>query len=261
MKSPTPYELVRAGLGCEPEQIQRDVILTPHWKVELFTPYVQAVIEIVPGKVYEFELRSHPVTMIRTGIGAPLTGDALLALGSTPCKRLIFIGSTGALQPDLNIGDLVIPTLSLSGDGFSRYLQPGLPPADTFLQPAFPDEFFSITLNGYANALAPAAGFAVHRGTIFSTDSIAAQFPLLDDLAREHDCCAIEMETAAVFAAARFVNIQATALLAVSDSPVQGKSLFSGRTPADLEHYHHIKENILPKIVLDTLAGPRYCEG
>lgn len=261
MKSPTPYELVRAGLGCEPEQIRRDVILTPHWKVEIFTPHVKSVTEIVPHKVYELELRGYNVTLIRAGIGAPLTGDTVLALGPTPCKRIIVIGSTGALHPELNIGDLIIPTKSLSGDGFSRYLQPGLPFADTFLQPAFPDEFLSDTLNGYANTLAPAAGAAVHRGTIFSTDSIAAQFPILDDLSRVHGCCAIEMETAAVFAAAHFVNLQAAALLAVSDSPVQGKSLFAGRTPADMEHYHHIKETILPKILLDALAGPRYCEG
>ena len=101
----------------------------------------------------------------------------------------------------------------------------------------------------------------MHRGTVFSTDSIAAQFPLLEGLSRDYDCCAIEMETAAVFAAARPVDIQASALLAISDSPIQGKSLFAGRTPQDLDHYHRIKEDILPVIVLNTLAGPRFCEG
>lgn len=261
MKSPTPSELVHAGLGCEPEQIRPDVILTPHWKIDIFNPRVPGVTEIVPHKVYELELRRHSITFVRAGIGAPQTGDTVLALGATPCQRIVFIGSAGALQPHLNIGDLLIPSQSLSGDGFSRYLQPGLPPADTFLRPALPDEFLSATLSGYANTAAPAAGASVHRGTVFSTDSIAAQFPLLEGLSRDYDCCAIEMETAAVFAAARSVDIQASALLAISDSPIQGKSLFAGRTPQDLDHYHRIKEDILPVIVLNTLAGPRFCEG
>ncbi len=261
MKSPTPLELVQLGLGCQPEQIQPDVILTPHWKAELFTAHVRSATEIVPAKVYQFELRNRSVTMIRAGIGAPLTGDAVLTLGATPCKRILFIGSTGALAAELNIGDLIIPTRSLSGDGFSRYLQPGLPPADTYLQPALPDEFFSLAIYGYAHERAASAGACVGRGTVFSTDSIVAQFPLLDELRERHGCCSIEMETAAVFAAARQVHIQAAALLAVSDSPVQEKSLFSGRTPEDLAHYHRIKEDVLPLIVLDALAGPRYCEG
>lgn len=261
MKTPSSSDLLRGSLRCEPEAIHRDVILTPHWKAEIFEPHVDRLTTIVPNQVYELEKRGRLITMIRSGIGAPLTGDTVLALESTKCKKLIFIGSAGGLQPHLMIGDLLIPSQSLSGDGFSRYLQPGLPPGDSFLQPAQPDPGLSAMLLGFAEESIRYAGASVHRGVVFSTDSILRQFALLEQLAQEYHCQAIEMESAAVFAAARMAGIQAASILAISDSPVQGKNLFSGRTPEDMQHYHKIKENILPIIVLNTLAGPRYCEG
>lgn len=261
MNTPSPADIIRGTLRCEPAAIHRDVILTPHWKAEIFEPFVRSLTVIVPDVVYEIEMRGRIITLIRSGIGAPLTGDAVLVLGTTACKRLIFIGSAGGLAPEVNIGDLLVPSVSLSGDGFSRYLQASLSPTDTFLQPAASNPGLTAALLGYAEENSRSAGIAVHKGRVFSTDSIVAQFPLLDALASQHACLAVEMETAAVFAAAQHVGIQAAALLAISDSPLKDKSLFSGRTAEDSAHYQAIKTNVLPKILLDTLAGPRYCEG
>ena len=62
------------------------------------------------------------ITYIKTGIGAPVFMDALLALGVTKCKNIIFVGSVGSLDEDIGIGDIVIPQYSICGDGASRYI-------------------------------------------------------------------------------------------------------------------------------------------
>src|SRR5438874_7143320 len=47
------------------------------------------------------------VTVIRSGLGAPQTGDIVLALGCTRCETLVFSGSVGGLDAAMGIGDLV----------------------------------------------------------------------------------------------------------------------------------------------------------
>ena len=57
------------------------------------------------------------------------------------------------------------------------------------------------------------AGVVLNKGMVFSTDTIVAQFHHLDSLTTRFDCIGIEMETSAVFNAARLVGIRAAALL------------------------------------------------
>lgn len=66
--------------------------------------------------------------------------DALLSLGITPCKRVLFIGSVGALSSEIGIGDIVIPEFSICGDGASRYIaSDSLKNSDVFGKKTFPD--------------------------------------------------------------------------------------------------------------------------
>jgi nucleoside phosphorylase len=67
-------------------------------------------------------VKNKKTTYILTGIGAPNVMEAVLALGCTPCKNIIFIGSVGGLDKEQKIGDIIIPEYSLCGDGACRYL-------------------------------------------------------------------------------------------------------------------------------------------
>ena len=84
------------------------------------------------------ELDGKPATWIVPGIGAPTNMDVVLALGATSCRRILFIGSAGALDEKMELGDIVLPEKSICGDGASRYLQKDLA-ADPFAQAAYPD--------------------------------------------------------------------------------------------------------------------------
>jgi purine-nucleoside phosphorylase len=251
----SPREVVNVGLHCQPEQIQERVIVLPWWQAALFSGVAERIEPVVEGTVYELGYQGQTFTLVRSGIGAPQTGDIVLALGCTNCQTIIFSGSVGGLDAAMRIGDLVIAEESLAGDGFSRYLSKEAAPPDGFAQCARPDGALTATLTARATAISQEQGVALHRGRIFAVDSILAQFHHLDYITGELRCNGIEMETAALFAAARLVGIRAAALLQVSDLPLAGKTLISGRSAEERERRHRIRREVLTRVIAETLAG------
>ena len=250
----SPRDIVQLAFHCEPELIQPRVVLMPSWRVEIFAQVVPAITEIVPGSVYQLDVQGQRVSVIRSGIGAPQTGDTMLALGCTPCETAIFIGSAGGLGKDVRIGDLVVVERSICGDGFSRYLDTKVIPEDCFQHVAEPDQQLTDHIKNHAVEACRSRSISLHNGTVFSTDSIMAQFFRLDHIADTLDCIGIEMETAAFFNAARLVGIKAGALLQVSDLPGRGKSLFAGRTEQEDKERRIIRQEILSRVVLNSIV-------
>lgn len=252
----SPEDVVRGFLHCDAGLVHPDVVIMPHWKAEIFASVSAEMKEVVEGRLYQVKYEGQWATLIRSGIGAPLTGDVILALGCTPCRRVVFMGSAGGLGSRIQIGDLIIVEKSFCGDGFSRYLDQDVIPGDCFLQPARPGRVLTGQLRKSTEQACHAGSVPFCTGAVFSTDSILAQFFRLDYLAEELGCIGIEMETAAVFRAARLVGIQAAALLQVSDAPQQNKSVLAGRTGEEMEYRKMVRQNILAKAVIDCLLLP-----
>ena len=250
-----PRDVTQMVFQCDPDILRPDVILMPWWQPQIFSLWVERIVTISPNILFEVEYRGRPISIVRSGIGAPQAGDTVLALGCTACERLLFAGSLGGLRPDLRIGDLVIPEVSLAGDGFCRYLQPGFPKQDQFMERVRPDETLSAALTRAAVELAAGSSAALHHGPVYCTDSILAQFSWLEAMVAQTGCIGIEMESAAVFKAARSVGIRAAALLSVSDVPVRGQTLFAGRSQAEKEHRQETRAQILAKSLLECLAN------
>jgi len=249
--------VVRLYLHCEPRDIRRDVVVTPVWREDIFSDFVDSVETVSEGSVFEISYQNRRISFIRSGMGAPQTGDTILALGGTPCSHLVFIGSVGGLIDTLTIGDLVLVTESIGGDGFSSYLTEGGLAPTAFLKSAKPEIELNRLLEDHSVSSSAEEGVTLNKGVVFSTDSIVAQFFHLDSLTRRFGCIGIEMETSAVFNAAALVGIHAVALLQVSDVIPTNKSLFSGRTTQDHQRRRHIRQSVLSKIVLDTLCDDR----
>lgn len=249
----TPDDIVRTALHCDPDSIQAKAIVTPLWNTDIFASHLDGITEVSEGIVYELEYHEQLITLIRSGVGAPLTGDVILALGCTPCERVIFTGSVGGLDTSMKIGDLMIPEKSLCGDGFSRYLGPNVQTGDCFLQPTEPDSKLQAIIRKHTSRFCEREFVPLHLGTVFSTDNVIAQFFRLDYLVKNFHCIGIEMETSSVFKASKLVHISASALLQVSDVIPANKSLFSGRTKEDMERRSFIRERILAKAVLDSI--------
>jgi purine-nucleoside phosphorylase len=132
-------------------------------------------------------------------------------------------------------------------------LKPETVPDDRLLERAKPDTSLTSHLDETAAEVCARDSIALHRGTVFSIDSIVAQFSRIDYMRHELDCIGIEMETAATFHAARLVGIQAAALLMVSDVIPMKKSLFSGRTEADRARRGEVRRNQLSEAIFKAL--------
>ena len=250
-----PIDIARFVFNCDPETIQKDVIIAPQWKPDLFADYVNGIDQVWDGtlKVWNLSINKNTVTYIITGIGAPNVLDAVLALGCTPCEKIIFIGSVGGLDAKLKIGDIVIPEYSICGDGACRYLtEKKLSGNDCFGEKYYPNkEIYEKVISKTGN-ITKENNVTWHIGKNFSIDTVIAQFAHIDEILGM-GCNCIEMETATLFKSAEICEIRACAVFSVSDNTILKKSLLSGRSKEEKEFRRCVRKNIITKIVLESL--------
>ncbi|HEY5142147.1 MAG TPA: hypothetical protein VII98_01480 [Solirubrobacteraceae bacterium] len=145
-----------------------------------------------------------PVTIMSHGMGGPSAAIVLEELCDLGLEVAIRIGSCGALDERLRLGDLVASTRVLAADGTSRALGAG----DALL----PDpELLEILGDG-----------ADHAGTTVSTDLFYDPVSGRADAWRAAGALAVEMEAATVLAVAARRGIRAACLLTVSDAAAGG---------------------------------------
>jgi len=108
-----------------------------------------------------------PVTLLYSGMGAPAAANALEMAAANGGRRLVVFGACGGVSPEVGVGDLVVATAGVRGEGTSRYYAPAEYPAacDPLLTTRLWQEAASI------------AGVTAHRGTVFSTDASYRQGP------------------------------------------------------------------------------------
>ena len=141
-----------------------------------------------------------------TGIGGPSAAIVLTELAELGAKRAIRVGTCGALDPELELGELLRVEAALAGDGASRALgADGRVAADA----------------GLVDRLAGAgAGRAVLAAStdLFYEPSDAARRDWI-----EAGAAAVEMEAATLFALGPTVGVAAGCLLVVSDVHRDGR--------------------------------------
>jgi uridine phosphorylase len=106
------------------------------------------------------ELNGKPLIICSTGIGGPSTSIAVEELAQLGIRTFLRIGTTGAIQKNINVGDVLITTGAVRLDGASLHFAP-------LEYPAVAD--FNCT-----NALyeaAKAAGITTHVGITASSDT------------------------------------------------------------------------------------------
>lgn len=142
-----------------------------------------------------------PLTIMSHGMGGPSAAIVLEELCDLGLEVAVRIGTCGALDGRLELGELVAPTQVLPADGTSRALG-----ADG---PLTPDE----------ELLAPLARGADHTGLVVSTDLFYDPDTTRSEAWRSAGAVAVEMEAATVLAVAARRRIRAACLLMVVDAP------------------------------------------
>lgn len=247
------------GIGILPEQVQENVIIAPWWEPHTLPGLGAAEYlsnsDFAATKVWNIISESQKITYIKTGIGAPVLMDSLLSLGVTPCKKIIFIGSVGALDENISIGDIILPEYSVCGDGASRYISSTpLKSGDVFGEKVYPDATLFDKAKNSIQHHCEKNQVNWHIGKTFSIETIFAQFFHLNEIINM-SCNVIEMETASAFRAAKLMDIPIVAILSVSDNTVTKKSLVSGRSKEEMDYRRFVRRELIPKIILNVLCN------
>ena len=180
-------------------------------------------------------LGPHRVTVGNGGRYSADTAITTELLCAGGVETLVRVGSCGSLQETVKLGDIVIATGAVRGDGASpRYV---------------PEDFATLAHPRVAEALARAAdslGVPVHHGRVFTTDALFRETPeLLSELERQQ-ITAIDMVTATFLTVAQVRNARAGAILAVSDECLTGKLGF--RDPSFRQAEERIMEIALKAV-------------
>jgi uridine phosphorylase len=152
------------------------------------------------------------ITIGNGGRFAPDTAMTTEILCAGGAETLIRIGSCGSLQDHVKIGDLVIVTGAIRGEGTTGYYVP-----KNFSTLAHPD-----IVRGLQRA-AESLQVRYHLGRIFTTDALFQETPELIQELHEQNVLSIDMVTSTFLTIAQLRTKKAGAMLAVSDECLSGK--------------------------------------
>ncbi|AXG07366.1 nucleoside phosphorylase [Haloplanus rubicundus] len=158
-----------------------------------------------------------PLSVTSTGIGSPSAAIAVEELARVGAETFLRVGSCGALQPEMDVGDLVITTGAVRGEGTS----------EEYVREDYP----AVADHAVVSALVAAAerlGYDYHCGVTMSTDSFyagqaregfegfeaAGSDTLLDDL-RAANVKNVEMEASSILTLANLYGLRAGAVCTV----------------------------------------------
>ncbi|MEI8595175.1 uridine phosphorylase [Photobacterium sp. Hal280] len=74
--------------------------------------------------LYRAKLDGQSVVVCSTGIGGPSTSIAVEELAQLGVRTFLRVGTTGAIQPHINVGDMIVTTGSVRLDGASLHFAP-----------------------------------------------------------------------------------------------------------------------------------------
>lgn len=166
------------------------------------------------------------VSVTSTGIGGPSAAIAMEELVKVGAETFIRVGTCGGMQLDVKGGDIVIATGAIRAEGTSKEYAP--------------IEFPAVANLDITNALVKAAqnlGFTYHTGIVQCKDSFYGQHspetkPVSYELQNKWEawkrlgCLASEMESAALFIVASYLNVKVgSVFLAVANQEREKQNL------------------------------------
>jgi len=166
---------------------------------------------------YKGRYKGVPITAISTGIGGPSTAIAIEELLVLGADTFIRVGTTGAIQPEINVGDIIINIASVRFDGASK----------AYVVPEYP-AVASIDVTLALIAAAESLNVRYHVGISASTDSfyvgqerpgfrgyLPPWFKGLIDFLKCVKVLNFEMENATIFTLAQIYGARAGSVCAV----------------------------------------------
>jgi len=222
----------------EPGDIAGPVLLPGNpERLDKITPLWDSHEEISHHREYRTAVGQYDgadISVTSTGIGSPSAAIALEELARVGAETFIRVGSCGAIQPEMEVGDLVITSGAVRQEGTS----------DEYVREDYP----AVADNEVVSALVAAAerlGHDYHVGLTMSADSFYAgqgregfegfEAAGSDDLVaelRDANVLNIEMEASAILTLANIYGLRAGAVCSVFANRTTGEFTTEGESVA-----------------------------
>ena len=162
---------------------------------------------------YTGEFEGRPVSVQATGMGCPSAAIVVEELVQLGVKRMLRVGTCGGLQPDLQLGDLIVALSAIPADATARHLVG----SDQHVPTA------SWELVHGAVHVAKDIGQSMRLGPIVSSDLFYNPDDGQYERWSSRGVLAVEMEAAVLFTLGALRGFAAGCLLTVSDVVVEGE--------------------------------------
>jgi uridine phosphorylase len=150
-------------------------------------------------------------------------------------RNIIRIGTCGALDENIKIGDLIVVDEAIRGDGVTPY----------YVDKAFEtraDKEITDTLCEVAKGM----GINAHRGRVWTTDALLRETREIVEAKRKEGAIAVDMVSSALLTIAQIYKVKAGSILAVSDNVITGEMGF-------MNPLYYMAETKLIEIALETV--------
>lgn len=239
-----PSNFTRIMYGCEANDIAETVFLTPMDSViKALKEKAENVCELkkfIQG--FHANLNGKQISVFNSRVGSPIASDCTYYLRFTPCRKIIYTGLIGSLQPTIRVGDIIVPTAAVRGEGATRYfIEEGYPAVADFKILREISETLDEVYTG--------CDVKIHYGPIYTTDSFASETREFLELWKSRNLLGIEMETSAIYTIASMYGIKAASFHVVSDNPIDKQSFFD---PVEVEGQDRRK--ICQELVIEALV-------
>ncbi len=166
------------------------------------------------GALYTGYLGERFVGYMRVPPGTVILEGVVRSLALTRVDTIIGLGTCGALQEEIQCGDIVIADGAQAGDCLSPHygFEPG--------QMIQADAALSDSMAGYFRRRA----LPVYRGPIVTTGAIFRETEELIASWNQAGFLGVELEASGLYALTNFLGMKATMGLLVTDSPVRGET-------------------------------------
>jgi len=206
----------RYHIRVNPEDVGKYVIIVgDRGRVQRIAKHLKDPIKVGDNREYltmTGKVKGEKVSVMSTGMGAPAVEIAVNELATTNAKVIIRLGTTGALQKHLKLGDSVIATSTVRRDGTTvQYLPPEFPAVSDFF------------VTSYLMKAAQGLSHRFYIGTVYSTDSYYGgtfdpqSHQKYTELLVKAGVLTVEMELSALFVVGKILGFKTGGILVVRE--------------------------------------------
>lgn len=191
------------------------------------------------GALYAGDLGGHRIGYIKVPPGTVILEGMMRSLAFTRVDTVIGLGTCGALQPEIECGDVIIADSAKAGDALASHY------GFEYGQRIPADAALTTSLSGFFQR----RGLPVRTGPIVTTGAAFRETEEQIESWSQEGYLGVELEASALFALADWMDIRATIALMVTDSPIRQELSEVLRGP---------KRQAFIKALVDYVGSPEF---